>query len=244
MLQVISAAIAAVIAILFGYMMWFPESTGSRPGSEFGSGLDWLTFFLYASGFVLWVAGLIRLLFARQRYQVILQAASGLVFLYPVAVFVMGSLRHRYFDVHVNAEYVVEWKVPAEWTSRDFKCEVNYVGGLGNCRVKRGPIQGDSLELAGGPVHVQCERQILQLQVWRDDRTAFDDYIFLVDLHDNKRAGEVSAWIAPQSWKSSSGRHAVPQFIRDGDVGGFSPVQNPIVQMRYRIVSLERQRGR
>ena len=201
MLQIISATVAAVVALLTGYMMWFPESGGPRPGAEFGSGLLWLTALLYVIGCLLWIAGLIGLFFARQRYQVVLQAVSALVYFYPLMELVRVSVRDRYVDVYVSGEYVVEWKVPAEWTSRTFDCEVSRVGGLSRCGVKQGRIQGNSLELSGGPIHVDRERQILRFQVWREDRTALDDYIFLVDFHDNKKAGEISDWIQPCSRK-------------------------------------------
>lgn len=245
MIQVISGAIAAVVALLCGYMIWFPESGGPRPGAEFGTGLLWSTFALYGIGCLLWVVGLIGLMFARQRYQVILQLASAVVYFYPVVLYVFGIVWDRSFAVHLDAEYVLEWKAPAEWQNSDFECEVSYVGGIGRCHVERGPIRDNLLELSGGPVHVRCERQFLCLQVRsHEQQAALGNYIFLVDLRENKGPGEISNWILPQSCKPGSGNRAGPQFVRDGDASGFSPMQDPIVQMRYRVISIQRQQGR
>jgi hypothetical protein len=244
MLQAIPATIAAVVAMLVGYMICFPESGGGGPGREFGSGLAWLTLGLYVIGFISWVVGLVGLFFKRQRYRVILQVASAVVYFWPPVAITTSIVRDRYFNVHVKAEYVLEWKVPAQWKSKDLKCEIHGGGGIDGCPVKQGQIRGDSLEVFGGPVHVWCERQIVCLEVWHRDRRGFDDYIFPVDLHDKKQAGETSDWLPARSWNTSKDPSARALFFRHGDPSGFPLVQNPTLQMRYRIVSVERKRGR
>jgi hypothetical protein len=142
--------------------------------------------------------------------------------------------------MHIHAEYTVEWKCPATWQGTDFYCEVERAGGLNHCAVRRQSVAGDVLEMSGGPVFAQNERQIIRLYTLANGGK---DYLFCVDLHGVRQAGEVSDWMIARTSKLAN-TGARRQFFRNGDPGGFLPAENPTVTMRYKITSIERQRGR
>ncbi|MEN6558719.1 MAG: hypothetical protein ABFC54_11120 [Thermoguttaceae bacterium] len=245
MLQIISAGIGCVVLGLAGWMWYFTGSGNTSPaGHDFGSGLSWLTLLLYIIGFGIWAIGLPALLIDPRRYRVILQLASAVVYFWPVVAIVVAESNDHHLGMHVCAKYTVEWKCPVAWRDTDFHCEVERAGGLDSCQVKRQPIVGDVLEMLGGPVFVQNEQQIIRLYTLGKGG---EDYLFCVDLHAMKKAGDVSDWIVARSSKLASldaRNDARKRFFRHGDPEGFPLVENPTVTMRYKIVSIERQRGR
>jgi hypothetical protein len=243
--QIISAAIACVVLGLAGWQWYFTGTGNTSPaGHEFGTGLMWLTLLLYVIGFAAWVIGLPVLLVDPRRYRIILQLASAIVYVWPVVTLVMGEFNDRHLRTHVRAEYTVEWKCPAAWQEVDFHGEVDAPGGTGGCEVKRHAVADGVLKMSGGPIFVQSERQIIRLYSLTKGQ---DIYLFCVDLHDMNQPGQVSDWIVARSSKFASPdafADANKRFFRYGDPGGYSPVEDPVVMMRYKILSIERQRGR
>jgi hypothetical protein len=245
MIQIISAGIGCVVLGLTGWMWYFTGSGNTSPaGHEFGSGLLWLTLLLYIIGFGVWATGIPTLLIDPRRYRVILQSASAVVYFWPIVTIVVTELNDHYFGMHVRAEYTIEWNCPVAWRDTDFGCEVERAGGLDSCQVRRQPVVGGVLEMLGGPVFVQNERQIIRLYTLGK---AGEDYLFCVDLHDMKKAGDVSDWIVARSSKLASldaRNDAMRRFFRHGDPDGFPVVETPTLNMRYKIIFIERQRGR
>jgi hypothetical protein len=243
--QIISAGIACVVLGLAGWNWYFMGTGDTSPaGHEFGTGVEWLTVLLYIAGFAVWIIGLPALLRDPRRHRITLQLASAIIYFWPVGALVVRELNDRYLGMHVRAEYTVEWKCPAAWQDAKFRCEVDAPGGLNSCQVRRNGVAGDVLQMSGGPIFVQSERQIIRLH---QTGNRGEEYLFCVDLYQMKNSGDVSDWIiarssklpAPNAWADAQKR-----FFCYGDPSRFSPIQNPDIRMRFKIVTIDRQRGR